>query len=79
MVEYWGTARIRAPPLPGLPSGPPLPTSTSIYGLPGGLISMITTRPSPTCVSTVAPIASPEGVSDVSTILDVHAQFSLNF
>ncbi|XP_011297460.1 potassium voltage-gated channel subfamily H member 2 isoform X3 [Fopius arisanus] len=66
MVESWGSARIGTPPPPGMPSGGPLPLSTSTCGVSGGLVSMPPIRPSPTCVPTAAPIASPEGVSDVS-------------
>ena len=55
MMESWGPGRTGTPPL-SLP--PPHPASNS-----GGSSAVIPTLPQP---GTTAPIASPEGVSDVS-------------
>lgn len=63
MLESWGSARIGTPP-PSTIAPLPLPPSNSSHGLSTGLGA--TTRPTTTTTVATAPIASPEGVSDVS-------------
>ncbi|XP_074107271.1 potassium voltage-gated channel seizure isoform X11 [Cotesia typhae] len=63
MLESWGSARIGTPP-PSTIAPLPLPPSNSNHGLSTGLGA--TTRPTTTTTVATAPIASPEGVSDIS-------------
>ncbi|XP_044591055.1 potassium voltage-gated channel subfamily H member 6 isoform X15 [Cotesia glomerata] len=63
MLESWGSARIGTPP-PSTIAPLPLPASNSSHGLSTGLGA--TTRPTTTTTVATAPIASPEGVSDIS-------------
>ncbi|XP_053599138.1 potassium voltage-gated channel subfamily H member 6 isoform X14 [Microplitis demolitor] len=62
MVESWGpgSGRMGTPP----PVPLPLPASTSGHGISAGLGAA--TRPTTTTTVATAPIASPEGVSDIS-------------
>lgn len=64
MVESWGSTRISStsPPSSGPPPPLPLPISNSAHG------TTVAQR-SGTTMTNAAPIASPEGVSDVSKII----------
>ncbi|XP_034951442.1 potassium voltage-gated channel subfamily H member 2 isoform X3 [Chelonus insularis] len=67
MVESWGSSRMVTPPPPTGPPLPlPIPVGNSVQGLPPSMTTTNNGRATTTTTIATAPIASPEGVSDVS-------------